>query len=150
MEIRMARKKWLKNYHGNVTPIYECDKCDAYFKRVDNPSTSRPEEVCDPVRSCTACGHEVINYFASWNEFVRWRELLLLQKQGYIKKLQRQTRFPIKINLVKVFTMVSDFDYYTNQDQYVVEDKKSGVLTDVFKLKKKCFEAYYGVELKIS
>lgn len=141
-------KKWLKNYHGNVNPVYECDKCDAYFRRVDNPRNLN--EVNAPVRSCHVCGHEVVNYFASWAEFLRWKELRMLQKQGFIKKLQRQTRFPIKINLVKIFTVVPDFDYYTNQGQYVVEDKKSGVLTDTFKLKKKCFEAYYGVKLKIS
>ena len=54
----------------------------------------------------------------------------------------------MKINGIKIFDYVADFDYYS-RGKHIVEDFK-GVKTATFRLKKKGFEAYYGKEITIT
>lgn len=77
----------------------------------------------------------------------RAMELDLLVKAGKITDLARQTKFPIIINSIKVFTYIADFTYYEGGKQ-IVEDVK-GVRTAMFNLKKKCVEAQYGVTITL-
>ena len=72
-----------------------------------------------------------------------------MQRAGKINRLRRQVRYRIKINAITVFTYVADADYYTDQGHHVIEDTK-GVETAVFKLKRKAFEAYYGIPITIT
>ena len=39
----------------------------------------------------------------------RAQELDIMQRAGYITDVQRQTKFPVVINGVKVFTYIADF-----------------------------------------
>lgn len=144
-------RKWLKNYHGSVTPVYDCDHCDLHMRKVDKPDNllGIDEINTKPIR-CKGCGAEGFTYHGSWKEFLRYRELQRLEKNGFIKKLKRQVRMPIKINGILVFTYVADFDYYTDRGEHVIEDAKSGVETEMWKLKRKAVAAYYGVLVKIS
>lgn len=80
----------------------------------------------------------------------RCDELHLLQRAGEITHLEMQPKFPVHINGVKVFTYIADFTYFPQRPQpsgRVIEDVK-GMLTPIYRLKKKCVEASYaGVKI---
>jgi hypothetical protein len=78
----------------------------------------------------------------SKGEAKRCGELHLLQRAGDISLLQREVPFPVFINGIKVFTYKADFVYFTDAGR-VVEDFK-GVITPIYRLKKKCVEAYHS------
>jgi hypothetical protein len=88
----------------------------------------------------TECGH-CSKPHPSKAEAKRCGELHLLQKAGQIRLLEREPSFPVVIDGTKVFTYKADFSYFTESER-VVEDVK-GMLTPVYKLKKKIVEAYY-------
>jgi hypothetical protein len=81
--------------------------------------------------------------FDSKKEAARYAELKLLERAGQIHMLELQTKFPIEIKGKKCFTYKADFTYITALGEFIIEDVK-GVLTPMYKLKKKCVEAYYG------
>lgn len=88
--------------------------------------------------------------FASAKEASRYGELKLLEKAGEIRGLQLQPRFPMQVNGQHITTYVADFQYQERQGQLdTVEDVK-GVQTEAFKIKRKLFEALYGVKLLIT
>ena len=130
-----ARTTTRRNKYRN-TPVYACENCGAHFTD-------------QRIESCTSCGCQGLAYFASKKEFHRWRELALMQRAGKINRLRRQVRYPVKINGLTVFKYVADADYYTDQGRHVIEDTK-GMETAVFKLKRKAFEAYYGIPITIT
>ena len=80
--------------------------------------------------------------FDSQREAKRWQELTLMQKAGEITELERQVRYPIRVNGTEVCCYISDATY-RKDGKLVVEDSK-GVRTAVFSLKAKLFKAVYG------
>lgn len=93
--------------------------------------------------------------FDSAKEAKRWGELQLLVKAGEIRDLQRQVRFPLIVNGVKVASLVADFAYYFQtplgeHDAYVVEDTKSDFTRKLpmWRLKSKMFAAQYGFPVR--
>lgn len=93
----------------------------------------------------TDCGH-CARPHPSKAEARRCGELHWLQDTGAIRNLEREPAFPVTINDIKVFTYRADFRYFT-ADEWVVEDVK-GLLTPIYKLKKKIVEAHYpGVKI---
>jgi len=83
--------------------------------------------------------------FASMKEAQRYKKLKLAEKIGMISKLELQPVFKFPMG----FSYRADFQYLDKENVLIVEDVK-GVETDVFKLKKKCFEYFYkNCELKI-
>ena len=94
------------------------------------------------VRTECGAGHS----HPSKAEARRCDELHLLQRAGQIHNLEREVAFPVHVNGIKVFTYRGDFAYFNDKER-VVEDVK-GVLTPVYRLKKKLVEAYYqGVKI---
>jgi hypothetical protein len=86
-------------------------------------------------------------YFHSTAEAERYKQLKPLADAELITDFELQPRFPIKINGVVVFTYVADFSYrVAATGETRIEDVK-GQKTDVYKIKKKCFDAYYGHDL---
>ncbi len=79
--------------------------------------------------------------FHSAKEARRYGELKLLERAGIIRNLELQPQFPIYINGTKCFTYIADFAYF-EADKRVTEDVK-GQRTQIYRLKKKCVEAYY-------
>jgi len=94
--------------------------------------------------------------FASQGEMERWDLLLKVQAQGEIRHLKRQVVFILQNGFthpqwgkVNQLSYVADFTYlnisfrkeYPNRQ--VVEDSKGGMLTDVYKIKKKLFLRMY-------
>lgn len=95
----------------------------------------------------------------SSGEAVRYQQLLLLEKGGVIRELQRQVRFPLIVNgrhittqdkLGRLFPLnyVADFTYFENEI-YVIEDFK-GFDTPMSRLKRAIIEAILGVEIRIT
>lgn len=83
--------------------------------------------------------------FASKREAQRYSMLKLAEKSGAIRdlKLQPVYKFPFGASYR------ADFSYIDKDNRQIAEDVK-GVLTETFKLKKRCFEYYYkGIELRI-
>lgn len=84
--------------------------------------------------------------FASLKEARRWGDLKLLEKAGQIRRLQLQVPFEIAINGKKCFSYIADFVYFDGEAR-VVEDVK-GFRTPVYRLKKKCVEAAYNIQIR--
>lgn len=82
--------------------------------------------------------------FHSKKEARRYQELKLELKAGKIRDLKLQPSFELWLNGKLICRYISDFQYIQVEPtmQIVVEDVK-GVLTDVYKLKKKMFLALY-------
>lgn len=75
------------------------------------------------------------------------RELDLRFKARDIENWERQVPFPIEVNDINVGKYMLDFRVtYPNGDVEYVDVK--GMKTDLYKFKKKCVEAQYGIEIK--
>lgn len=85
--------------------------------------------------------------FDSKAEAKRYGELRLLEKAGRIRNLERQVRYDLEINGVKLGFYKADFRYWDQgSSQQIVEDVK-GVRTPVFALKAKLMKALHRVEI---
>lgn len=84
--------------------------------------------------------------FASKAEARRYQELLVLASAGEIRDLELQPRFRLHVNGWKLGEYRGDFRYVTKDGETVVEDVK-GVLTPMYRWKKKHVAAEYGVDV---
>ena len=85
--------------------------------------------------------------FDSKAEARRYGELRLLERAGKIKNLERQVRYDLEINGVKIGFYKADFRYWDQgSSQQVVEDVK-GMRTPVFAIKAKLMKALHRVEI---
>lgn len=90
--------------------------------------------------------------FDSKREAERYCELKLLEKAKEIRNLELQPRFLLQDKFKdkmgtthRKIEYVADFMYVDKDDKKIVEDVK-GVMTDVYKLKKKMFLNLYDSE----
>ena len=86
--------------------------------------------------------------FDSLGESRRYQELKLLEKQGLISALTIHPHYDLKVAGQKICTYVADFAYRDEGNNRRVEDFK-GVLTPVFKIKWKLFEALFDIKIEI-
>lgn len=85
--------------------------------------------------------------FDSAGEARRWQDLCLLQKAGEIRDLERQVKFKLEVNGVKIATYIADFVYHDCvTGQAVIEDFK-GYRTRDFAIKKKLMFALHHIVL---
>lgn len=84
--------------------------------------------------------------FASKAEAKRYQFLALLQRAGNIRDLELQPRYPLHVNGWKLGEYRADFRYVMKDGTTVVEDVK-GVLTPMYRWKKKHVAAEYGVDV---
>lgn len=88
--------------------------------------------------------------FDSKAEYERFCELKLIEAGGQISNLRRQVAYPVEINGIHICVWVADYVYTDNTTgQECAEDCK-GHATDVFKLKRKMIEAYYGFKILVT
>lgn len=96
--------------------------------------------------------------FASKKEARVWGELQVRERLGEIKKLERQKRYDLHVNGVKVCSYVADYVFYERFEsqwpelqQYawreIVADAK-GVRTAVYSIKKKLMKAVLGYDIR--
>jgi Protein of unknown function (DUF1064) len=90
--------------------------------------------------------------FQSKAEARRYDELILLERAGAIRELERQPAYPITVEgrdfkrrIVAVY--VADFRYRDGPAGILTVEDVKGVRTPVYKLKKKLVEAQYGIEI---
>lgn len=60
--------------------------------------------------------------------------------------IKEQVEFPVLINGKKIFSYFLDFEVHYGDGRIEYVDAK-GVLTDVYRIKKKAVEAYYGIKI---
>ena len=70
------------------------------------------------------------------------------EKAKELFNLQRQIPYVFKLDGKKIFTYKADFQYTDSDGKIHVIDVK-GVLTPVFRLKKKLIEAQHNIEIEI-
>ena len=87
--------------------------------------------------------------FDSIGERNRYFYLLEMEREGKIKNLGRQIKFPLDVNGIHICDYIADFVYET-KDEYITEDFKGGYrLPNDWAIKKKLMLAVHGVEVKI-
>lgn len=103
-----------------------------------------------PAKKKSKYGNRKVVYdsktFDSQKECDRFKDLVLMEKAGEIRKLCLQVEYPIWLNGRKVCVYVADFVYKDRDDKTVVEDTK-GMRTAIYRLKKKMVEAFYGITI---
>jgi len=83
-------------------------------------------------------------WFHSKKEADRYSELKILERVGQIKNLTLQPEFILTVNDIKIGTWTGDFSYLdVRSGNPVIEDTK-GYRNDLYRWKKKHFEAQYG------
>ena len=88
--------------------------------------------------------------FDSQRECAHYQELKMLESAGEISQLRGHPRdFTITINNQRICRYEPDFIFYDElQGRFRIQDVK-GVVTALFKLKKKLVEATYDIEVEI-
>ena len=88
--------------------------------------------------------------FDSKKEFNRYMELQIMEKAGLISNLKRQVPYIIipYSKWGRAIKYIADFDYMED-GKHVLEDSK-GVVTPLFKLKKRLVAERYGIEIRIT
>lgn len=87
--------------------------------------------------------------FDSAHEARVWQELRILERAGQITDLQRQVRFSLVVNSVKIATFVADFVYKENGAQVVLDAKSAPTAKlPTYVMKKKLMRALHGIEVR--
>lgn len=87
--------------------------------------------------------------FDSTGEANRYQQLRWLERAHEIKALSRQPSFVLSVNGSEVCELRGDFAYYEGSRR-IVEDFK-GLMTPVFRLKRKLFKALHpDIELRVT
>mgnify|MGYP003599244217 CR=1 FL=1 len=134
-----------------------CDNCN-FMELHDKAIRPVPLKTSD---ECPKCKQLTIRIFDSQAEFSRAQELKMLQANGNISDLKYQVRFDLHtINVdgkkVKLFAYVTDFTYTEpcadtpEVDDFIVEDVKGNVVTEIAAIKMKMFEIEYGIPVRIT
>jgi hypothetical protein len=92
------------------------------------------------------------HWFASAAEARRYEQLKILVTEGMIDNLELQKRLPCRVNNELICNYLADFAYDVIDDRgypirSVIEDVK-GMITDVYRLKKKLVQAVHRIEIK--
>ena len=88
--------------------------------------------------------------FDSKKEATRYWQLVLLEREGKVKNLQRQVRFVLQDSFinnekqkVRPIFYIADFCYERNGVKIVEDVKSDATRTQVYKVKKKLFQYRY-------
>lgn len=90
--------------------------------------------------------------FQSKAEAARYGELCLLESAGLIQELERQPAYPICVTdphgrRVIVAAYIADFRYRDGTDGILTIEDVKGIVTPLYRLKKKLVEAQYGITI---
>jgi hypothetical protein len=85
--------------------------------------------------------------FDSKAEAKRWFDLRTLEMNGLIAGLERQKRYDLEINGVKLGFYKADFRYFDRERGVEVVEDVKGVRTPVYALKAKLMRALHGVTI---
>lgn len=85
-------------------------------------------------------------FHASKAEGKRWHELKLMHRAGRITNLIHQPTFDLEINGVLICRYRADAEYLDADGNRVIEDTK-GVVTPIFRIKRKLMAALHGITI---
>lgn len=85
-------------------------------------------------------------FHASKAEGKRWHELKLMHRAGRITNLIHQPTFDLEINGVLICRYRADAEYLDADGKRVIEDTK-GVVTPVYRIKRKLMAALHGITI---
>lgn len=71
----------------------------------------------------------------------------MLLKAGQISNLELQPKFPIVINGIHCFNYFGDFRFMQDGKSVIEDVKSPATKTPVYRLKKRCVEAFYGIQI---
>lgn len=132
------RLRFKKRHKFNARGGYFCLSCFVEHSKINK---KRPPKKCH----CTG----IVAWFASRMEHIHYVKLKLMEKGGAISNVEHQVRFALVINSKKVGHYVADFQFFDKHEQrFRIQDTK-GVETDASRLRRKCAEAIYGMEVEI-
>lgn len=86
--------------------------------------------------------------FDSQREHARWLCLKMMERDGLVKDLRRQVRFPLVVNGFKVCVWVADFVYHDEASGRTEYEDCKGFRTKDYKLKSKLFRALMGQAIR--
>ena len=88
--------------------------------------------------------------FDSLKEASRYQQLVLLQKAGYIKDLQRQVKYELipKQEGERACHYVADFVYTDEESGKVIVEDIKGYRTDAYKIKRKLMLRVHGIKIR--
>ena len=93
-----------------------------------------------------------LKFDSRW-EAERWGQLKAMERAGVVTQLERQVKYELTINDVKICDYIADFRYLIEEEnglsKLVIEDAK-GILTPEFKLKKKMMKAIHNIDIHLS
>jgi hypothetical protein len=85
--------------------------------------------------------------FASRKEAARYEVLRDLEAEGKIRELDMQHSFSLEVNGMLICRYLADFTYIdVDTNAYIVEDVK-GIITDLYRLKKKLMKACLDIDI---
>jgi len=92
------------------------------------------------------------HWFASGSEARRYEQLKVMAEAGQIDNLVLQKKLPCTVNNIIICHYLADFAYDVVDDRgyptmSVIEDVK-GMVTDVYRIKKKLVEAIHRISIK--
>lgn len=92
--------------------------------------------------------------YASKIEYAHHSQLLLLEKAGEVRNIRHEPPYQVTISGKLMFTIKPDhvFEEKTAIGSWKMrfaDTKSKPTITSIFRLKKKIFEAVYGVELEV-
>lgn len=79
-----------------------------------------------------------------------WGDLKIAERLGEIVNLRRQVKFDLKVNNIKVCSIILDFAYTdvaSGKDVYADAKSPATRANRAYRIKKKLFEALYGHEI---
>lgn len=85
--------------------------------------------------------------FDSKREASRYLELKAMEENSLITNLKLQVAFKLEVNDYIICRYRADFTYFDQNQNYIVEDVK-GMLTPVYKLKRKLMKAILNIAIK--
>ena len=93
-----------------------------------------------------------LRFDSKW-EAERWGQLKAMERAGVVTELERQIKYDLTINDIKICDYIADFRYLQQEEdgfsKLIIEDAK-GILTPEFKLKKKMMKAIHGIDIHLS
>ena len=93
-----------------------------------------------------------LKFDSRW-EAERWGQLKAMERAGVVTQLERQIKYELSINDVKICNYIADFRYLLEEEdglsRLVVEDAK-GIQTPEFRLKKKMMKAIHNIDIHLS
>lgn len=87
--------------------------------------------------------------FHSRLEAKHYLQLKMLEKAGKIRDMRTQVPYKLTCNNILICKYILDFQFYDNELGCIRYVDSKGVITSIFRIKKKFVEAQYGIIIEL-